>query len=77
MVSPSSFIAGSMSRLTYMLKVMEVWLSSIGTKRSSFWFEKAGIKANDLKKIKKMVDDNADIIIKRWKEYFDKDKMED
>lgn len=39
--------------------------------------EKAGIKANDLKKIKKMVDDNADIIIKRWKDYFDKDKMED
>ena len=40
-------------------------------------FEKAGIKANDYKKIKKMVDDNADIIIKRWKEYFDKDKREE
>ena len=39
--------------------------------------EKAGIKANDFKKIKKMVDDNADIILNRWKEYFDKDKKED
>ena len=38
---------------------------------------KAGIKANDFKKIKKMVDDNADIILNRWKEYFDKDKKED
>ena len=38
--------------------------------------EKSGIKANDFKKIKKMVDDNADIILKRWKEYFDKDKRE-
>ena len=35
-------------------------------------FEKEGIKANDYKKIKKVIDDNADIIIKRWKEYFDK-----
>ena len=39
--------------------------------------EKSGIKANDFKKIKKMVDDNADIILKRWKEYFDKDKREE
>ena len=35
--------------------------------------EKTGIKANDFKKIKKMIDDNADIILKRWKEFFDKD----
>ena len=39
--------------------------------------EKAGIKANDFKKIKKMVDDNADIILKRWKEFFDKETKED
>jgi len=30
------------------------------------------IKANDYKKIKKVIDDNADIIIKRWKEHFEK-----
>lgn len=34
--------------------------------------EKQGIKANDYKKIKKMIDENADIIVKRWKEYFEK-----
>lgn len=35
-------------------------------------FEKQGIKANDYKKIKKVIDENADIIIKRWKEHFEK-----
>ena len=35
-------------------------------------FEKEGIKANDLKKIKKVIDENADIIISRWNEYFNK-----
>ena len=35
--------------------------------------EKEGIKANDFRKIKKVVDENADIILKRWKEYFDND----
>lgn len=34
-------------------------------------FEKQGIKSNDLKKIKKVIDENADIIIRRWKEYFE------
>ena len=34
--------------------------------------EKQGIKAIDYKKIKKVIDDNADIIIKRWKEHFEK-----
>ena len=34
-------------------------------------FEKQGVKANDLKKIKQVIDDNADIIIKRWKDYFE------
>ena len=35
-------------------------------------YEKQGIKANDYKKIKKVIDENADIIISRWKEYFEK-----
>lgn len=35
-------------------------------------FEKQGIKANDYKKIKNVIDENADIIIKRWKEHFEK-----
>ncbi len=34
--------------------------------------EKENIKANDFKKIKKVIDDNADIIIKRWNEHFNK-----
>jgi len=33
-------------------------------------FEEQGIKPNDLKKIKKVIDENADIIIKRWDEHF-------
>lgn len=32
--------------------------------------ERQGIKTNDFKKIKKVIDDNADIIIKRWNEHF-------
>ena len=35
-------------------------------------FEKQGIKANDYKKIKSVIDENADIIVKRWKEHFEK-----
>lgn len=42
-----------------------------------FYSREHEIKASDFKKIKKIVDDNADIILKRWKEYFDKDKRED
>ncbi len=34
--------------------------------------EKQNIKANDQKKIETVIDDNKDIIIKRWKEYFEK-----
>lgn len=30
------------------------------------------IKAGDMKKIKTVIDDNADLIIKRWEEHFDK-----
>ncbi|MBR4792080.1 MAG: DUF4160 domain-containing protein [Bacteroidaceae bacterium] len=32
--------------------------------------EKHGINANDLKKIKTMIDDNGDIIVKHWNRYF-------
>ena len=34
-----------------------------------------GIKVNVLKKIKQMVDDNADIIVSRWSEYFKEVKL--
>ena len=34
--------------------------------------EKQNIKAGDMKKIQTVINDNADIIIKRWKEYFEK-----
>ena len=33
--------------------------------------EKQNIKAGDMKKIKTVINDNADIIIKRWKEHFE------
>ena len=33
-------------------------------------FLKEKIKANDLKKIKAVIDENADLIIKRWDEHF-------
>ena len=33
--------------------------------------EKQNIKAGDMKKIQTVINDNADIIIKRWKEYFE------
>ena len=34
--------------------------------------EKQSIKANDFRKIKAVIDENADIIIKRWNEHFNK-----
>ena len=34
--------------------------------------EKQDIKANDQKKIESVIEENKDIIIKRWKEYFEK-----
>lgn len=34
--------------------------------------EKSKIKVSDLKKIKSVIDENADIIINRWNEYFNK-----
>jgi hypothetical protein len=36
--------------------------------------EREGIKASDFKKIKQVIADNADIIVRRWHEYFDKYK---
>ena len=36
-----------------------------------FVFEtQQGIKASDLRKIKEMIDENSDLIVKRWNEYF-------
>jgi len=32
--------------------------------------EKQGIKAGDFRKVKAVIDENADIVIKRWNEYF-------
>lgn len=34
--------------------------------------EKAKIKASDFKKIKSVIDENADIIINRWNDHFNK-----
>lgn len=35
--------------------------------------EQHGIKTQDLKKIKKMIDENSDIIIRHWNKYFGKE----
>ncbi len=32
--------------------------------------EQNGIKANDLKRIKEMIDDKKDVIIQQWEQYF-------
>ena len=32
--------------------------------------EQQNIKANDLKKIKSMIDENSDLIVKHWNHYF-------
>lgn len=34
--------------------------------------EKLNIKSGDFRKIKAVIDENADIIINRWNEYFNK-----
>ncbi|MBQ0123125.1 MAG: DUF4160 domain-containing protein [Bacteroidales bacterium] len=34
--------------------------------------EKQNIKANDQKKIESVIEENKDIIVKRWKEHFEK-----
>jgi hypothetical protein len=57
MVSPSSFTVGSMSRHTYMWKGMVVWPKFDWDGKEFVQVEKAGIKANDFKKIKRMAGD--------------------
>ena len=47
-----------------MLKGMEGWPSSSGI------VERHGIKAGDFKKIKAVIDENADIIIAQWNKHF-------
>lgn len=37
------------------------------------FYEQHNIKANDLKKIKMMIDENKDIIVKYWRRYFGKE----
>ena len=35
--------------------------------------EQQGIKVSDLKKIEKVINDNADLIVLRWNQYFNKE----
>lgn len=70
---PSSFTTGNMSHRTFIVEGNGGMAKFDWDGKEFVQVEKAGIKANDIKKIKKMVDDNADIILKRWKEFFDKD----
>lgn len=39
--------------------------------------EKHNIKSNDLKRIKYVIDENSDIILKRWEEYFGKEASDE
>ena len=56
----------------FMWRVMVEWPNSNGMVQSFVLTEKMGIKAGDFRKIKDVVDENADIIINRWNEYFNK-----
>ena len=38
------------------------------------FYEQHNIKANDLKKIKMMIDENSDLIIRHWNRYFGKEE---
>lgn len=40
-------------------------------------YEQHNIKANDLKKIKMMIDENSDIIIRHWNKYFGKEAQDE
>ena len=71
MVSRSSFSAESMSQCMYMLRAMGGMAKFTWNGTEFELNEKQGIKANDFKKIKRVIDDNADIIMKRWKDYFE------
>ena len=39
--------------------------------------EKHNIKSNDLKRIQYVIDENSDIILKRWEEYFGKEASDE
>lgn len=41
------------------------------------FYEQYNIKANDLKKIKMMIDENSDLIIKYWNRYFGKEAKDE
>ena len=59
-----------MSLSTFTLKGTVAWLSSYGNGSEFTLLVKEKIKANDLKKIKAVIDENTDLIIKRWEEHF-------
>lgn len=39
--------------------------------------EQHGVKANDLKKIKMMIDENSDLILRHWNKYFGKEACDE
>lgn len=45
-----------------------------GTEQNLRFYEQHNIKANDLKKIKMMIDENSDLIIRHWNRYFGKEE---
>lgn len=52
-------------------------LSYLDEKENDFVVrEKKNIKSNDLKRIKQVVADNKDIIIKRWNEHFKRNETD-
>ena len=53
-----------------MLREKMAWLSMNGS--SFILVESHNIKAGDMKKITTVIDDNADIIVKRWEEHLEK-----
>ena len=57
------------------LKIIPIFVAyktKNGICQKYFLTEKQGIKSNDFRKIKTIIDENADIIIKRWNEHFNK-----
>lgn len=72
LVFHSFSIAENMNQFTYMWKVQKALQSIIMTEKTSFYLSVEDKKNNELKKIKFVIDENKDIIISRWKEYFEK-----
>ena len=68
--SPSSFTVRSMSLSTFTLKGTGGMAKFVWNGSEFTLLVKEKIKANDLKKIKAVIDENADLIIKRWEEHF-------